>query len=560
LNALYCTPVTPVTPVVPATTYPAGCTSAVGFSTTTGLACSGAVTYPAGCTSAVGFSPTTGASCAGTTTTTVGPSYGTLSVTTYPVASPVTTLYGGNTYETVAGQYKATGSDITLRKVAVKISASTATVFPWQAFSAISVWDGSTMLSELPVTSANAIETTFAQIYTFNLSGFNWVIPSGTQKVLTVKVTTVPNAVSAATTATWTVSLLTNVVSTDTAGVTYSTVSGDPITISGLILSAAQSSTITVTAATDNPLAGNVIASVSAPTKVDVLKFNVKAADVNATFNSGTIKVQVDDGIVKEAYVTSLELWDGGTLVAAAAPAGWAGNIGTSTWSNFTLPISAGTTKTLTVKAVLAQSTYANGGSGFVQITTQGPKLSGIDANSNVVTADGTLVTGNKLYPFIVAPAFAYVSSSATVKGTGTSNLSDIGDTSITFSVTANGGDIYIPKKSNTAVINGMSVTVTTPTSATTSSSTTWTCNSPAVEDNISGGGATTTLWRITSGNTANCTFSDLLTNTDGTVGYFSVALTGVKWYTSATSTTDSFISQAWGFTNIKTADFYLGK
>ena len=95
LNALYCTPVTPVTPV---TTYPAGCTSAVGFSSTTGDPCSTVVTYPAGCTSAVGFSPTTGApcsttvtypegctsvvgfspttglSCAGTTTTTVGPS------------------------------------------------------------------------------------------------------------------------------------------------------------------------------------------------------------------------------------------------------------------------------------------------------------------------------------------------------------------------------------------------------------------------------------------------------------------------------------------------------
>ena len=48
--------------------FPAGCSSAVGFSPTTGVACNTVttpvVTYPAGCTSAVGFSATTGASCA----------------------------------------------------------------------------------------------------------------------------------------------------------------------------------------------------------------------------------------------------------------------------------------------------------------------------------------------------------------------------------------------------------------------------------------------------------------------------------------------------------------
>ena len=47
-------------------TYPAGCTSSTGFSSTTGQPCTGTVmttTYPAGCTSASGYSPTTGANC-----------------------------------------------------------------------------------------------------------------------------------------------------------------------------------------------------------------------------------------------------------------------------------------------------------------------------------------------------------------------------------------------------------------------------------------------------------------------------------------------------------------
>jgi peptidoglycan hydrolase-like protein with peptidoglycan-binding domain len=62
----------------PVGTYPAGCTSASGFSSTTGLPCSTVGTYPAGCTSTVGYSPTTGAKCDGAVTTTpTGPLAGT---------------------------------------------------------------------------------------------------------------------------------------------------------------------------------------------------------------------------------------------------------------------------------------------------------------------------------------------------------------------------------------------------------------------------------------------------------------------------------------------------
>ena len=53
--------------------FPAGCTSASGFSPTTGLACYAipsvpSTTFPAGCTSASGFSPTTGVKCDSTVT------------------------------------------------------------------------------------------------------------------------------------------------------------------------------------------------------------------------------------------------------------------------------------------------------------------------------------------------------------------------------------------------------------------------------------------------------------------------------------------------------------
>ena len=50
------------------TAFPAGCTSAAGYSVTTGLSCATGSTLPAGCTTVSGYSPTTGQSCAGTGT------------------------------------------------------------------------------------------------------------------------------------------------------------------------------------------------------------------------------------------------------------------------------------------------------------------------------------------------------------------------------------------------------------------------------------------------------------------------------------------------------------
>ena len=55
-------------------TFPAGCTSTVGYSTTNGAACNGTSTattsFMSGCTSTIGYSTTTGAACNGGTTAT----------------------------------------------------------------------------------------------------------------------------------------------------------------------------------------------------------------------------------------------------------------------------------------------------------------------------------------------------------------------------------------------------------------------------------------------------------------------------------------------------------
>ena len=545
LNDLYCKAVTPVTtypagctsavgfssttglPCSEVTTLPEGCTSAVGFSPTTGAPCSTTVTYPEGCTSAVGFSPTTGLSCAGTTTTTVAPSYGTLSVQSYPVSNPVSTLYGGQTYEVIAGQYKATGSDITLKKVAVQLTASSA--FPWTYFSSFSVWDGTTKLAEVASTQANLIENTFAADYTLNISGLSVVIPSGTSKILTVKTTIVPSIV---TNKSFTVALPSaQVVFSDTAGVTYTTVTGS-VTSQSYIVSNAQASSITVTKASDNPLAGNIIGSTSGTTRQDLLKFNVKVENINATFNSGTITATSTNA----AYLTAVELWDGSTLVASAAP----GTGGAVSWTNINLPIAAGTTfKTLTVKGVIAQLTsgYATGDTVYISV---GPVLTGMDDNSNVATATGTTVTGDTFYIYLVAPVFTlYGTPTLTPAEVDASHTQARGNATIQFKVTPNGGDIYIQQAGTaTSTIAGRTV-------ANSTVGNDFTCTGVTLASGF---------YRIDTEKICSLVTQITYTTTTAAAAH-TVALLQAVW---ATSTTGTLVTQNYGFTTFITNSAFL--
>lgn len=534
LNALYCTPTPPTT--VPSG-LPEGCTSTSGFSPVTGEACSTSVTLPEGCTSTSGFSPITGVPCSGTTTTTVGPSYGTLSVQSYPLSSSNTNLYGGQTYEVIAGQYKATGSDITLRKIAVQFRGTSA--FPWQYFSTVSVWDGSTMLAQTAVTQANLIEDDFAANYTVNISGLNYVIPNGSQKVLTIKATLVPTIV---TEKTYTIRLVNpQAVYTDTAGVTY-TSAGDSFDSGAYTIKNANTAAITITPAADNPLEGNIIGSTSGTVKTDLLKFNVKVENVNVTLNSATSTVTYgDDDAVQ---LSSLELCDGAGNVIAAAPAPTAS--GTVSWTNFTLPISAGTTKSLTIKGIVKQldSDYDDGDTVKVSDIT----FKGMDSNSNAITQAAT-VAGNDQHIYLVAPTISLVS--VTGQKTNPDSGASTYDGVIKFSVTANGGDIYIHDETEELDTGVYGVTVEFSNASNTGTGFTYTSDATHDETND--------YYTVYSGTTKTFTVSAHIV---GDNKYANAFISKIYWTDDATqaakATTTGYELMDYGITNLKTDNIYL--
>ncbi len=559
LNGLYCT-------VVPAVTYPAGCTSAVGYSSTTGLLCAGeavtypagctsavgfspttglscagdaveVVTYPAGCTSAVGFSPTTGLSCAGTTTTTVAvvATEGTLTVTQYAIpGSGTVSLYGDNVQKEVAAyKVKATNSAIRVKRALVQFDLTSD--FPWRDLTYISLWDGSTMLKEMPVNQTNCTEIVFATTYQMTIDGLDVLVAKDTEKILTLKASAVSVPQYASTIY---VSFPANAVrGIDSAALN---VYGPATAISAsshyFTTATAQAPTITTTASIDSPLAGNFIASASTITRVDLMKINVKVEAVDMIFKGGSITVDTNAATTMSA----IELYDGTTLLASVAV-----TTGAFSWSTFTLPVSADTTKVLTVKGVVKANPTATSGVGVSLVSTTG--LTGIDASGAARNNTGA-ITGSTLTVYTAAPVFALASASTVISDSTTSTINDVGDFTIGISVTANSGDIYIPTVTHATygtagAVEGIFQSVTTSGTETATSSY-WTCDASAVEDD------TNKVWRIPSGATSVCTYEYHVVNTVA-ASYYTVGILNIKWATSAGMVT-GYVAQTTGISALK--------
>ena len=145
-NSLYCTPVTPTTTTLPGET---------------------------------------------TTTTVAGATEGNLAITQNPLpGSSTVILYGGNVQKEVSAyKIKATNSDVRVKRVVLQFGLTNN--FPWRDISAISIWDGGTLLKEVAATSSNFTETTYATTYTMQLDGLDVLVAKDTEKILSIKATAV---------------------------------------------------------------------------------------------------------------------------------------------------------------------------------------------------------------------------------------------------------------------------------------------------------------------------------------------------------------------------------
>ena len=523
LNALYCTPVTPVT------TYPAGCTSAVGFSSTTGLPCSTTVTYPEGCTSAVGFSPTTGAPCAGTTTTTVGPTEGYFTFKQLASPANLTSAKKGTTNTAVlAFTLKANNSDISLKTIKLGFN-----VRPWRYISKISLYEGSNLLKEVEAVSSAFEEVTVGSSYNLYLTGLDVPILKGETKTFTYKVD-VP--ASPETDGNVTLTLATDAIrGVDTVGLNVYAAAGETRTFTTAAATTGALELSINSGATKDKV--ELISTTDTTEHVTLATFDLKAKynDIHITeINNVTLVNNASNTL--DVVILAAELWDGDTMLGSVTP----GTNGTDAdFTSLDIDIAKDATKTLTIKASVAAIGDSATKEGDYTNVTSAANIVCEDSLYNPITATGSL-TGKNVYFYTVAPVLTFVSSDIKLD----ENLTDNATGHITFKVKALGGPIYFYDDSTTTkAITIAEVGGTTATST----------NAYSVTDYESDN---SDVYKIAQNTTATVSVTTHLDNDAGTAGMSSSDLTHFLW--DDTSTTPTANDWTWGLETFHTDDLYL--
>ena len=465
--------------------YPAGCTSTVGFSTTTGLACNLPVSTgftPAGCTSASGYSPVTGGACqavaglpAGCTSTTgyspttgdkcdsseIGTSLGSLvggagNIIVALTSTDVENLaIEGQATKVLGVKIEASDSDVSITNLKVTLENTNAPASPYRLtnyIDSVDIYMGSTKVG-----SADA--TDFSKngyVYTKSIALSDAIIRMGSSHKATFYV--VFNAVPSIDSvnldggtypATFDVTML-DFRYTDATGIII--VGGDSKTETGITFDSLISSgnvKLTVSKDSSSPEAQNVeVSDTSSTANINLLTFKMKASGDDLSFD----QLDVDlTGVIAEAndlstMISGLQLVHGSDVLASD-PTVAAADTGTVTFLlDDTFTISKDATEAFKVVAKLVKvdtNTYANGDS--LTVSFDKTMIAPENSVGDIVTDKSGAASGET--QTFYATGVNVTDFSSTYTSNEDSNGKTIKQTAnISFKVSAFGETYYIPK------------------------------------------------------------------------------------------------------------------
>lgn len=393
-------------------TFPAGCSSASGYSTTTGDPCS--TSLPAGCVSTSGYSPTTGDKCdSGSTSGALEGGAGSIVVTqtSTDVENPV---IESQSTKVLGFKLEASGSDVSMTNLKLTLENTGAPASPYRLTNYIDSVD--IYMGDEKVGSADASDfSKNGYVYTKSVALSDAVVRMGASHKATFYV--VLNAVSSidsanmtggADPATFDVTV-DNYRYTDATGIII--VESDPITETGVTFDSlvnAGDVKLTISKGTGNPVEGTVqISNTGATSDIKMLEFKLKATGSDLSFDQisfATDAVTTPDGPIAD-MIQGLELRKGSDVLASDPvfyDVGDAVEATTSavTYTKFllddTYTINEGDTDTFVVYAKIADITDFTAGSLKLSLLDTG--IAPEDTNGDIVTdfagsAVGTIQT-----------------------------------------------------------------------------------------------------------------------------------------------------------------------
>lgn len=544
--------------------YPAGCSSNTGFSTTTGASCSSTTSYPAGCMSSVGFSSTTGMSCSGgSSSTTLSGGAGDITVTTTSTDVNDKVQEGASNVQIKGFKVEASGSDVAVSNVKVTLKNTgyaSSSYRPSNYMSEVSVWMGSKKVG-----SANIADfTKNGYEYSKSIALNNAIVKMGVNSKATFYIAV--SALSSIDTTdmnndSWAI-VADNIRFQDGTGVvmTDGTSIGSISTTAFDFESQATSGDVkvVVSKASSSPIAQNVTVSTTASTKnLSILDFKVKTTGSTASFDSLVVSTTLATaGTTGAGVISELNLVDGsGATIATLDGATIA--TGTNSYT-FTLDdtkvIAKDTTETFHIVATVLKGVTGNFVSG-ANLTASFGSFSPEDSNGDVITDTGSATGAAQSFvysvPIISLSGTPTLALFAHTDGT-TTGLEDSYKATITFDVTApDTAAVYVPLDSfayGTAGTSGVLFTKTGGATVT-SASVQYVGN-----DNLSSI-TDTNSYRVDAGATQKFALSVYLTGNDVNG---KIAMTGL-WYELAAGTPDGTPTVS-SLTNLYTPLVYLAK
>ena len=437
------------TVVVTPGTFPAGCTSASGFSSTTGMPCTTS-TLPAGCTSTAGFSPTTGMSCSGGSTPSTG---GTLqggagSIETYTAVSGLNNEEVGEGQDDVevAGLEIEAGeeSDIEISAVKLVFNEGTAASDFDKYASEVSIWLDGEEFARIDADEFKDVSGT-ANDWTKTVSlDSGAIVLAGETEDLVVRVSGVSNLDTADASDTWTIDM-TSVRFKDATGVT---ISEDPgmtaITFSFDTFAAANDVEMKTNLATDNPDEG-VVAVDSENQDIVLMKFKIKAEGSDLTVKEIPVALTTGASLGNiDQLVDELGLDWGDADASESVPAS-SGTTETVTFDALDIVIEDGETFTFTLTGKTATSSVTDADAITIQATiTPDDIIAEDNTGEDITNADSTgSATGETQHVFSIVPEIEVTDVSITANDNGTA-ASESAAAVIELSITARGGTLYI--------------------------------------------------------------------------------------------------------------------
>jgi hypothetical protein len=481
---------------------------------------------------------------------------GSITVTADVSPSSGTTMHtGDNNVAVAAVDVKATGSNVTVNRLDVIFhglaGSATCNIRPWILINQAIVSDGITSKTIAINSATDVTENIVGDTYTVRVDGLNMLVAKDTTKKITLSVDAVNSLPAAATTCTPSIQFGAGAIrGTDGAGI--SQISGGALAVTTFTVNTGDAGTLDVTVAPDNPKARNVIVQEAAQTAdVVLLKVNVQAKSnavilrtlrVNSVSSSGSLAT----------VMPTIKLWDGTTQLAATTTV----IAGSSTFDTINLTIPMGTMKTLTVTGTFAKTNTSIISEGDnVRTTLTAADIAGEDATTYAaVLGAGAYVDGNLAYLFLKAPTLTLASATLTpLTEIAASATTQRYNATLSFNVTANGGDIYIRGLNATAASSGIVAQAITSAASTTLVQS-FTTNATAGVNNT---------WKVSSGDTKHFDVTGVLTATgiSSEAGYFEgMSLLNVKWGATDVDEDGPFTAgtQTWGLDDLKTGTLYL--